>query len=191
MQGNTEQMQLSLISQLCGSITPEVWPGVEQLELYNKMELVKNQKRKVKFLMIDRSIYYICRREFFYLVIHIFQTLQVVERLKPYIRDRNACDLLDKLLILDPSKRIDSDSALNHDFFWTDPMPCDLTNMLAQHGQSMFEFLMPHRRPGHHVRSSQQQHQQPAGNIAPAPAIYQPPQNRISSTESEYHDRTY
>ena len=48
MQGNTEQHQLTLISQLCGSISPEVWPGVENLELYNKLELPKGQKRKVK-----------------------------------------------------------------------------------------------------------------------------------------------
>lgn len=47
-QGNTEQHQLTMICQLCGSITPEVWPNVEKLDLYNKMELVKGQKRKVK-----------------------------------------------------------------------------------------------------------------------------------------------
>ena len=28
MQGKTEQNQLFLISKLCGSIVPEVWPGV-------------------------------------------------------------------------------------------------------------------------------------------------------------------
>lgn len=119
MQGNTEQQQLMFISQLCGSITPEIWPGVENLDLYNKMELPKGQKRKVK------------------------------ERLKHYVRDVSACDLLDKLLILDPSKRIDADSALNHDFFWLDPLPSDLSKMLGQHTQSMFEYLAPQRRPGH------------------------------------------
>ncbi|XP_056630040.1 cyclin-dependent kinase 9 [Diorhabda carinulata] len=116
MQGNSEQQQLTLISQLCGSITPLVWPGVENLELYKKMELPQKQKRKVK------------------------------ERLTPYLKDPYACDLLDKLLVLDPSKRADSDTALNHDFFWTDPMPCDLGKMLANHTQSMFEFLAPPRR---------------------------------------------
>uniref|UniRef100_A0A6M2DJ92 Putative cdc2-related protein kinase n=1 Tax=Xenopsylla cheopis TaxID=163159 RepID=A0A6M2DJ92_XENCH len=119
MQGGSEQAQLILISHLCGSCTPEVWPGIENLELYKKMELPLNYNRRVK------------------------------ERLKPYVKDAAACDLLDKLLQLDPSKRLDADAALNHDFFWTDPMPCDLKDMLEQHKQSMFEFLAPPRRPDH------------------------------------------
>ena len=89
MQGNTEQHQLTLIAQLCGAIQPDVWPGVEQLDLYSKMEIPKIQKRRVK------------------------------ERLKPYVKDQWAVDLLDKLLTLNPAVRIDSDIALNHDFFWT------------------------------------------------------------------------
>lgn len=89
------------------------------MELYNKMDLPKGQKRKVK------------------------------DRLRPYVKDPLALELLDRLLSLDPSKRFDSDSALNHDFFWTDPMPCDLSKMLAQHTQSMFEYLAPPRRAGH------------------------------------------
>lgn len=55
MQGATEQTQLNLIGQLCGSITPQVWPDVEKLELYHKMILSKDQKRKVSPLYM--SIY--------------------------------------------------------------------------------------------------------------------------------------
>lgn len=81
------------------------------------------------------------------------QIIQVKERLKPYLKDPYALDLLDKLLILDPSRRADADTALNHDFFWTDPMPCDLAKMLSNHSQSMFEFLAPPRRPAQHMRA--------------------------------------
>lgn len=116
LQGNTEQTQLTLISQLCGSITPEVWPGVEKLELYVKLDLAKNHRRRVK------------------------------DKLKAYVKCQNALDLLDKLLVLDPSKRLDSDSALNHDFFWTDPMPGDLGKKLSAFTNSMFEFNIPRRR---------------------------------------------
>ncbi|CAB0037000.1 unnamed protein product [Trichogramma brassicae] len=116
MRGSTEQQQLALICQLCGSIDPLSWPGVENLELYNKIELIKDQKRKVK------------------------------DRLRPCVKDGYGCDLIDKLLVLNPAERFDADSALDHDFFWTDPMPCDLSKMLSKHSQSMFEYLAPPRR---------------------------------------------
>ncbi|XP_062940580.1 cyclin-dependent kinase 9-like [Cynocephalus volans] len=121
MQGNTEQQQLVLISQLCGSITPEVWPNVGKYQLFEKLDLVKGQKRKVK------------------------------ERLKPYVRDPHALDLIDKLLVLDPAQRINSDDALNHDFFWSDPMPTDLKRMLSTHPTSMFEYQGPPRWKGSQI----------------------------------------
>ncbi|XP_005908506.2 cyclin-dependent kinase 9 [Bos mutus] len=133
MQGNTEQHQLALISQLCGSITPEVWPNVDKYELFEKVELVKGQKRKVK------------------------------DRLKAYVRDPYALDLIDKLLVLDPAQRIDSDDALNHDFFWSDPMPSDLKGMLSTHLTSMFEYLAPPRRKGSQItQQSTNQSRNPA-----------------------------
>ncbi|XP_027629795.1 cyclin-dependent kinase 9 [Tupaia chinensis] len=133
MQGNTEQHQLALISQLCGSITPEVWPNVDKYELFEKLELVKGQKRKVK------------------------------DRLKAYVRDPYALDLIDKLLVLDPAQRIDSDDALNHDFFWSDPMPSDLKGMLSTHLTSMFEYLAPPRRKGSQItQQSTNQSRNPA-----------------------------
>lgn len=50
-QGGSEQAQLILISHLCGSCTPEVWPGIENLELYKKMELPLNYNRRVKYFI--------------------------------------------------------------------------------------------------------------------------------------------
>ena len=120
MQGDTEQKQISLISNLCGSITPEVWPGVESLELYSRLQLPKDQKRRIR------------------------------ERLRHYVRDLHAIDLIDKLLVLDPKRRLDSDGALNHDFFWEDPMPSqsELAHTLSKFRRSMFVMHSSNSRPG-------------------------------------------
>ena len=48
MQGNTEQHQLTLIAQLCGAFSAEVWPGVERLDLFGKMDIPRGVKRRVK-----------------------------------------------------------------------------------------------------------------------------------------------
>lgn len=112
---------------------PQVWPNVDKYELFEKVELVKGQKRKVK------------------------------DRLKAYVRDPYALDLIDKLLVLDPAQRIDSDDALNHDFFWSDPMPSDLKGMLSTHLTSMFEYLAPPRRKGSQItQQSTNQSRNPA-----------------------------
>ena len=66
------------------------------------------------------------------------------------------------MLSLDPSKRLDADNSLNHDFFWTDPMPCSLERMLSNHGQSMFEYNAPARRGGRAMQAQQPMQQQQA-----------------------------
>lgn len=126
MQGANELQQIKLISGLCGSFTPDVWPGVQNLEYYSKFELPMGEKRKVK------------------------------ERLKAYVKDSLGCDLIDKLLRLDPKTRYDADAALNHDFFWTDPMPSDLAKMLSHHLKSMFDYFGPQRHQGQRCQPKNQ-----------------------------------
>lgn len=174
MQGSTEQQQLTLITKLCGSMTPEVWPGVERLELYNKMELPRNEKRRVK------------------------------ERLKTYVRDPYALDLLDRLLILNPDQRINTEKALDHDFFWTDPMPSNLGDMLSQHHISMFEFLAPRRNAGHSAGHAVAQTAGQRGGHAPTNTGHHHPnrvvpgvpgavpvRNAASGDTSQFHDRVF
>ncbi|GJM91835.1 hypothetical protein PR202_ga08252 [Eleusine coracana subsp. coracana] len=48
-------------------------------------------------------------------------------RVKEFFKhfDRHALDLLEKMLTLDPSQRISAKDALDAEYFWTDPLPCD------------------------------------------------------------------
>lgn len=52
---------------------------------------------------------------------------QMKRRVREVFRlfDRHALDLLDKMLTLDPSQRISAKDALDAEYFWTDPLPCD------------------------------------------------------------------
>ncbi|KAI0988705.1 hypothetical protein GJ496_006146 [Pomphorhynchus laevis] len=112
LQGNNEQNQLMKIVNLCGSISVEVWPDVDNLELFKRIELPKNSPR--------------------ILSAHIGR----------FIEDKQAVDLIDKLLVLDPRIRLDTDSALMHDFFYLKPVPIDLKTIIEKHQQSYFEFTL-------------------------------------------------
>ncbi|KIJ51719.1 hypothetical protein M422DRAFT_157682, partial [Sphaerobolus stellatus SS14] len=77
--------------------------------------------------------------------------LEGVRRWKRYerkIRERfinmgpETVDLLEKLLTLDPSRRITAENALDHNWFWSDPMPADPKScVFSIHPTQTFEIL--------------------------------------------------
>ena len=123
MQGNTEQHQITLISQLCGTIDTTVWPNVNKLDLFSKINLPQGLKRRV------------------------------TQRMQLYIKDQYGLDLLDRLLTINPNTRIDSNEALDHDFFWTEPLPAPIK--LDKHLKNMYELTSRPRST--QVRTMQQQ----------------------------------
>lgn len=86
-------------------------------------------------------------------------------------------ELIDRLLVLDPSKRIDASTALDHDFFWTDPMPRDLAATLSHHSVSMFEYLAPTRNRRGQVKQA----------VPLQPVMHPRNQDNVSS----YQERVY
>lgn len=131
MGGENEQQQLTMISKLCGSISTKVWPEVEYLDLYSKVELIRGEERKVTTSL-------------------------------SFVKDSYAIDLLDKLLTLDPSQRVDADSAMAHEFFWNEPMSCPLLNRLSEHSKSMFLYTIRDNNQmiyQHHPAIEQDQYQ--------------------------------
>ena len=85
------------------------------------------------------------------------QKSQINKRMKLYTNDVDAINLIEsvllfninfcyllfylKLLTLNPRMRLNCDRALDHEFFWNDPMPICPTKTLEKLEKSMFEYL--------------------------------------------------
>ncbi|KDQ18771.1 hypothetical protein BOTBODRAFT_103467 [Botryobasidium botryosum FD-172 SS1] len=93
--GTSDVDQLEKIFDTCGSPNNENFPGWNQLPGSEGIKEWKRKERKVKLFT---------------------EHLQL---------PADTADFLDKLLTLDPCRRMTALEALDHDYFWTDPMPAD------------------------------------------------------------------
>lgn len=102
LRGNTEQEQLKMITLLCGSLTQDVWPDIVNMPMYGKILLLRGQPRQLK------------------------------QRLASHIGSEMALDLIEKLMQIDPAKRINANLALSHNFFWKEPLPGTLDTLMEK-----------------------------------------------------------
>lgn len=166
MKGTSEQDQLRLIATLLGPICPAVWPGVVDLPMYSRLERLINNDR-------------------------FRDNLQ--PRMKRSTQNKHALDLLKKLLILDPSKRIDANSALDHDFFWDErELTADkkeLAESLSSISQSQFEFTARQRR----IQSSAANPNNYPARMANRSNNHRPMGHRpgTSNNDGQYRDHVY
>merc|ERR1719502_918047 len=84
----------------------------------------------------------------------------------------SAKDLLRQLLMMDPSKRLSADDALDHEYFWSDPVPAT-PEQLPKY-PPCHEFTAKKRRQ-QQASQQQQQQQQPAAAGGQSASQYAPP----------------
>jgi len=79
---------------------------------------------------------------------HLNPEPQYPDRLRQHLRSLDSCasDMLCQLLALDPPKRMSAKAALDHDWFWKDPMPCPPERLAAFGYASSHEFITKKRR---------------------------------------------
>lgn len=91
-------------------------------------------------------------------------------------------DLLDKLLVLDPEARLTADQALDHDWFWTDPLPANVGEVRTFPSSHEYDKRKAHEeRAGHggeKSRAAQEAAFRGPNQVVKVPAAVQPQQQR-------------
>eukprot|EP01016_Furgasonia_blochmanni_P011266 TRINITY_DN1502_c0_g1_i2.p2 TRINITY_DN1502_c0_g1~~TRINITY_DN1502_c0_g1_i2.p2 ORF type:complete len:476 (+),score=45.85 TRINITY_DN1502_c0_g1_i2:492-1919(+) len=96
-QGKNEQELLEKIYEKCGGPDDSTWPDVSRLPMYTERGPKKQYMKSLAFYMKSKI---------------------------PNI-DEHSLNLLDRLLVLNPDKRMTAKEALEHPYFSSDPLPCE------------------------------------------------------------------
>ncbi|KAL9316068.1 hypothetical protein ACSQ67_017069 [Phaseolus vulgaris] len=94
-----------------------IFPGKDEPEQLNKIYELCGAPTEINWPGVSKIPYY---NKF-------MPTRPMKRRLREVFRhfDHHALELLEKMLTLDPSQRITAKDALDAEYFWTDPLPCD------------------------------------------------------------------
>ncbi|KAK6936900.1 Protein kinase domain [Dillenia turbinata] len=71
--------------------------------------------------------------------------------------DRHALELLERMLTLDPSQRISAKDALDAEYFWTDPLPCDPKSLPKYESSHEFQTKKKRQQQRQHEETAKRQ----------------------------------
>lgn len=146
--GASEINQLELIASLCGSPNDDNFPG------WSKLPGVKNATASGR---PDNNPATQGRHDF-------GRHPRVVRQHFTTVVDvgRECADLIDRLLVLDPCKRMTAAEALEHEWFWTKPYPADPASL-------------PKYNPSKEIDRNKHGHKVPGRvQMAPMPGVHPP-----------------
>lgn len=87
--------------------------------------------------------------------------------------DRNALELLERMLTLDPSQRISAKDALDAEYFWADPLPCDPKSLPKYESSHEFQTKKKRQQQRQHEETAKRQKLQHAQQHNRLPPIQQ------------------
>ncbi|KAG0351977.1 serine/threonine protein kinase, CMGC, CDC2/CDK sub [Podila minutissima] len=128
LQGVSDQDQLDKIFQLCGSPTEDNMPGWSSLPGLDE--------KNVSF-QINK---------------HYQRKLK--EDFEPY--GQLAAELMDKLLVLDPKRRLTAVQAADHDYLWSEPLPAEIGGLPVY--ESSHEYDRQKKQEAHQERNAPHHH---------------------------------
>lgn len=86
-------------------------------------------------------------------------TRPMKRRLREVFRhfDRHALELLERMLTLDPSQRISAKDALDAEYFWADPLPCDPKSLPKYESSHEFQTKKKRQQQRQHEETAKRQ----------------------------------
>lgn len=91
--------------------------------------------------------------------------------------DRHALDLLERMLMLDPSQRVSAKDALDAEYFWNDPLPCDPKSLPKYESSHEFQTKKKRQQQRQHEEMAKRQklqHPLPHSRLPPIQQSGQP-----------------
>ncbi|KAG9218142.1 hypothetical protein CCMSSC00406_0008081 [Pleurotus cornucopiae] len=118
--GTSDVDQLEKIWQLCGTPNQHTWPNHDALPGCEGVKRFNTTySRRLK------------------------QTYDIV------VASPETVDLLDQLLVCNPKERLTASQALDHRYFWSDPLPADPKSLPSYEASHEFDRRAHHRQPHH------------------------------------------
>ncbi|CAI0542274.1 unnamed protein product [Linum tenue] len=139
-----------------------IFPGKDEPEQLNKIFELCGSPDEVNWPGVSKIPWY-----------NNFKPARPIKRrLREAFRHFNghALELLDKMLTLDPSQRISAKDALDGEYFWTDPLPCDPKTLPKYESSHEFQTKKKRQQQRQHEENAKRQklqHPQPHSRLPP------------------------